>query len=272
MDLDYFLNRDQVVKLTADTKQGMIRELTQKLQELGLIENQARYYTQLIHRESLENTGLGSGLAVPHARTESVDRFISIFGIHEDGVDYQSHDGQPVKFVFLSIFPSSMSTTYLYFIGMLARIFSNAEKNSIISRIKTPAKMYSFLKNEAQEYFDSIDSKAGVPVHEKDSPAGVPSSDMDMIIRLDRLYMLYDQNPDDAGLKEKINGIKELIDKRSLTYYERMRNKHTNPFAVVEKGCCTGCHMEIPPVYVKQVKDQNEIPVCAHCGRFLIAV
>lgn len=272
MDLDYFIKKDQIIKLKSTEKQNVLRELIEKLAELELLDNKERYYAQVIHRESLENTALGNGFAIPHTRTESVDRFISILGIHEDGVDYSSDDITPVNFILLSIFPSKMSTTYLYFIGMMARIFSNNEKKHHLEDARTPAKIHAVLKKEAESYFDSISDLEIIPVDTPDSLASVPSSDVDLLIRLDRLYKMFDSGDKSDKLKKKIINIKKLIDNRSLTYYERMRKKRSNPFSIVEKDSCSGCHMDIPPVYLKQIKDQDGISLCTHCGRFLIIV
>ena len=272
MDLDYFLKKDQVIKVTADTKQTVIKEMVSKLQDLGLIDNKDRYYAQIVHRESLENTAIGNGLAIPHARTESVTEFISIFGIIEEGVDYQSHDEKPVNYILLSIFPTQMSTTYLYFVGMLARIFSNADKKQALDEAKTPARIYAVLKKEAESYFESISEKEIIPVDSAESLSGVPSSDLDLLIRLDRLYKVMDSEENKDPVKQKIEDIKKLIDNRSLTYYERMRKKRSNPFAIVEKDSCTGCHMGIPPVYLRQINEREGISICTHCGRFLILV
>ena len=271
MDLDYFLKKDQIIKVTAETKQGIIQEMTEKLHELGLIDNKNRYYAQIVHREALENTAIGGGLAIPHARTDSVKEFISIFGIHEQGIDYNSHDEKPVKYILLTIFPSQMSTTYLYFVGMLARIFSNPDKKALLDEAHTPAKTYTVLKKEAEAYFDSISDTHISANQNADTLLGVPSSDLDMLIRLDRLYKVYDIDAA-KNVLDKIEEIKKLIDNRSLTYYERMRKKESNPFSIVEKGSCTGCHMGVPPVYLKQIKERDGVSICAHCGRFLIVV
>jgi mannitol/fructose-specific phosphotransferase system IIA component (Ntr-type) len=246
--------------------------MVDKLHELGKIDNKNRYYAQIVHRETLENTALGGGLAIPHVRTESVDGFISMFGIHENGIDYNSPDDKPVNYILLSIFPAQTSTTYLYFVGMLARIFSNPEKKRLIDEARTPAKTYTVLKREAESYFNSISERDAMFGGSSESLVGVPTSDLDMLIRLDRLYKVLDAGGRTKGIQEKIDEIKKLIDNRSLTYYERMRKKQSSPFAIVEKGGCSGCHMEIPPVYINQGKEREGISVCAHCGRFLIVV
>ena len=101
--------------------------------------------------------------------------------------------------------------------------------------------------------------------------AGVPSSDLDLLIRIDRLYQIYDEE-NTASVQEKIEEIRKLIDNRSLTYYERMRKKCQNPFAIVEKNACSGCHMNIPPIEMNEIRERSKISICTHCGRFLIFI
>lgn len=271
MNLEKFFSKDQVIKVKAQEKQLIFKEMTDKLQELGKIENKERFYAQIVHRESLENTGIGHGLAIPHTRTESVSEFITILGILENPVDYQSIDDKPVEYVLLSIFPAEMSTKYLYLIGMIARIFSNPDKKKNIDSNKTPAKLYGVLQKEAQAYFDSISEVEEAGFNAEDNLQGVPSSDLDLLIRLDRLYKAQEESASD-DIAKKIDQLKKLVNNRSLTYYERMRKKRNNPFSIVEKSSCSGCHMEIPPIYLKEILDGKGVPVCTHCGRFLIIV
>lgn len=272
MNLEHFLTKEQVIKIKATEKQLVIKECIDRLQELGRIENKDRYYAQVIHRESLENTGIGNGFAIPHARTDSVSDFISILGILESPIEYQSIDNKPVKCVLLSIFPTEMSTKYLYLIGMMARIFSNPEKNSSITEEKSLSKVYTYLKKEADAYFESISEKPTTETDTSVNLSGVPSANLDLLIRLDRLYQIADEGNKTASLNQKIEELKKLIDNRSLSYYERMRKKRNNPFSILEKNSCSGCHMEIPPIYIKQVKDREGITLCTHCGRFLIMI
>ncbi|OHD63090.1 MAG: hypothetical protein A2176_08280 [Spirochaetes bacterium RBG_13_51_14] len=270
MDLEGFFDRKQIIKLKSAEKQLVIKELVDKLQDLEYINNKERYYAQIIHRESLENTGIGNGFAIPHARTESVTDLISIFGILEKPIDYQSIDDRPVRYILLSIFPTEMSTKYLYLIGMMARLFSNKEKRRLIDGGPTPAKIYTLLKKEARSYYESMSEKEKPKSRKQENLSGVPSSDLDLLIRLDSLYKLLDEGNKSESLGKKIESMKKLIDNRSLTYYERMRKKRDNPFSIVEKNSCSGCHMEIPPYFIEQIKERKGISLCTHCGRFLI--
>ncbi|MBN1501350.1 MAG: PTS sugar transporter subunit IIA [Spirochaetes bacterium] len=269
MNLGKIFTPEQIVFLESTQKQLAIKELINRLHDLGKISSAARYYAQVIHRESLENTGIGHGFAIPHTRTDSISELNVIFGISREGIDYMAYDNEPVHFIMLSIFPTEMSTSYLYLVSMVAGIFKNKDKLSRLQKSETPKEIYDLLKDNAEKYYENISVTDNKHVTESANLAGVPSSDLDFIIKLDRLYkMSEEQNPE--SLKEKINGIRALIDNRSLTYYDRMRTKCENAFAIVEKNACSGCHMKIPPIEVNEIRKRTKISVCSHCGRFLI--
>ncbi len=272
MNLTNFLQKNQFVKINATEKQPALNELTAELQNLGFIENKNRYYAQIVHRESLENTGIGNSIAIPHARTDSVSDFCTIIGICDPPLDYQSFDKKPVKYIMLSLFPTDMSTKYLYLIGMIARIFNNKDNNAFLSGSPSPEELYDFLCEKSDSYFKSISEDINEQESSNADLVGVPSSDLDILIKLDRLYKLYDEQGKSESIKVKINELKKLIDNRSLTYYERMRKKRSNPFAIVEKTSCSGCHMEIPPVNLVSIKEKEAVQVCTYCGRFLIMI
>ncbi|HOP62582.1 MAG TPA: PTS sugar transporter subunit IIA [Spirochaetota bacterium] len=272
MELNNFFTKNQVIRIDASEKQPALKELISELQNQSLIENSSRYYAQIAHRESLENTGIGNALAIPHARTDSVDKFITILGICQNPIEYQSIDGHPVKYILLSIFPTSMSTKYLYLIGMMARIFNNSDNNGFFSGNPGPEELYDFLYSQCEAYYKSLSEESRQNANGNMELSGVPSSDLDLMIRLDRLYNSYIEQGNPESIKEKIEDLKKLIDNRSLTYYERMKKKNNNPFSIVEKNSCSGCHMNIPPVELKQIQDREGIHVCTYCGRFLILI
>jgi mannitol/fructose-specific phosphotransferase system IIA component (Ntr-type) len=270
MNLEHFLSKEQIVQIKATEKQPAIRELVSHLSDMKLIENKERAYAQIIHRESIENTGIGHGLAIPHARSERLGSFVTIFGISREPIDYQSYDEEPVRFICLSLFPTEQSTKYLYFIGMLARLFANPEKRAAFEELTAPSKVHTLLKREMKEYFEGIADREDEEPEASVNLASVPSTDLDLLIRLDRLFNLKESGENSPGIETKIKDLKKLIDNRSLLYYERMKKKKDNPFAIVEKGSCSGCHLETPPMEVNRIQEGTGLVVCPHCGRFLM--
>ncbi len=270
MQLENFLKKENVIILKNNEKQLVIREMLQQLESNGQIESSGKYYTQVIHRESLETTGIGKGFAIPHARTDSVKDFISIFGVSKGGIDYQSIDNEPVKYLLLSIFHTDMSTQYLYFIGMMARMFSKDENIKKLNKARTADEIYKQIEENFKIHFEQIvDTKKNESVH-ADSLKDTSLTDLDLLIRLHRFYHLYDEGNKSESMNTKIIQLKKLISNKSLTYYERMRKKCKDPFTVVEKNNCSGCFLEIPAANIELIKEEKKISVCPHCGRFLI--
>ena len=152
----------------------------------------------------------------------------------------------------------------------MARIFSNSEKRKLINAVQDPSKLYSLLKKESNSYFDSISQNNPTSITDIEDLSGVPSCNLDLLIRLERLYYLLDNSSPSMIIQTKIDELKKLIDNRSLRYYEGMRKKLQTPFSIVDKNSCTGCHMGLAPIYLAQIKEADTIKVCNHCGRFLV--
>ncbi|HNV47809.1 MAG TPA: PTS sugar transporter subunit IIA [Spirochaetota bacterium] len=272
MNLEDFFPSKHIIFLKSNEKQLVIKEMLQKLHKLEIIENVDRYYAQVIHRESLENTGIGKGFAIPHVRTDTVSNLIVMFGICRAGIEYNAFDQQPVKYLLLSLFPTDMSTKYLYLVGMMASIFSEKSKTKLLDSATTAAKVYSALNTEGRKYLEVVSSKDRIKKAVSAIPSGVPSSNLDLIIRLDRLYQITDGKKKNEASAKKIAELQKLIDNRSLTYYERMRQKCQNPFSIVDNNSCSGCHMVIPAADANRMKRADKISLCPHCGRFLIFI
>ncbi len=84
-------------------------------------------FERLLERERLGSTGLGHGVALPHARMTGVKHAMGAFLKLEAGVDFDSIDGAPVDLVFGLLVPEEASQEHLELLGLLARLFSNAE-------------------------------------------------------------------------------------------------------------------------------------------------
>ena len=260
---------ENILFLKNEEKQLAIKEMISHLESQKKINSTPRYYAQVIHRESLENTGIGNGFAIPHTRTDSVSELNFVFGISEKGINYSSYDGKEVKYLLLCIFPTSMSTEYLFLVSMIAKIFSVKKNRDELDSAETPDQIHKVLVKHTQSYYDNIASSKTAKIDHSANLAGVPTSDLELIIRLDRLNRLYDESKN-SEIHSKIESLHELIDKRSLAYYEKMRGKCAEPFAIVEKNTCSGCHMNIPPIEINEIMERKKISICSYCGRFLI--
>jgi len=96
-------------------------------------------FDRLLERERLGSTGLGHGVALPHARMAGVDRALGAFITLEAGVDFDAIDGAPVDLVFGLLVPEKATQEHLDLLGFLARLFSNSELCARLRRECAPA-------------------------------------------------------------------------------------------------------------------------------------
>ena len=76
----------------------------------------------LTSREAKGSTGLGRGVALPHGRTQSIEKPLIVLGIAPDGIDWDSQDGEPVYLVFLVLVPLEQSDLYLRIVTRLSAL------------------------------------------------------------------------------------------------------------------------------------------------------
>jgi mannitol/fructose-specific phosphotransferase system IIA component (Ntr-type) len=79
-------------------------------------------------RESAMTTGIGAGVALPHARTPLVSKAIAAVGYSKQGVDFDSIDGQPVTLVCLYLIPQDQSQQHLHALANLAKLLPSLRK------------------------------------------------------------------------------------------------------------------------------------------------
>lgn len=78
-------------------------------------------------REELVSTGIGSGVAIPHAFSDHLEEVIGVFGRSVEGIDFQALDDKPVHFIILFIVPRKEYHLHLRTLAAIAKMFTNPE-------------------------------------------------------------------------------------------------------------------------------------------------
>ncbi|MFH1314483.1 MAG: PTS sugar transporter subunit IIA [Candidatus Eisenbacteria bacterium] len=92
--------------------------------------------TDTLDREEKGSTGIGEGIAIPHARTTGVSELVGALGISKQGIDFESADGKPCHLIFLILAPPEESTRYLKALSAVAFIGKDPD---LLSRLKSAA-------------------------------------------------------------------------------------------------------------------------------------
>ena len=106
-----------VYRLKSKTRDGAIVELLERLYRNGYIRNVAEARQAVIKREHLGTTGIGKGIAFPHAKGKFVYKLGCALGISSFGLDFHAIDKKPVHVIFLLVSPHS---SYREYINMLS--------------------------------------------------------------------------------------------------------------------------------------------------------
>ncbi len=102
----------------------------------GAIPDPADAFRRLLERERTMSTGMGGGVAIPHAKAETCRQMVVAMGRVEDGVDFKSIDGRPVHVVFLLMGPPDSTRQH---VDLLARIAYLVRTPGFLDRIREAA-------------------------------------------------------------------------------------------------------------------------------------
>jgi nitrogen PTS system EIIA component len=127
MKLASILQPDAICpELTATEKLGAIRELTRQLADCHPEIDEAAIVKALAERERLGSTGIGDGVAIPHAKIPGLDRIYAVFGRSLPGVDFDSIDGKPSHLFFMLVAPDKKVGRHLAALERASRLLQSA--------------------------------------------------------------------------------------------------------------------------------------------------
>jgi len=126
MTLDAIFNADNVLcKLNVASQKQLFAEMAQALEESGALEGTGQTARDVVNaaleRERLGSTGVGSGVAIPHARLEGLKRVKGVFATLETPLDYDSVDARPVDLIAMLVAPQDAGSEHLRALAQISR-------------------------------------------------------------------------------------------------------------------------------------------------------
>lgn len=123
---DLLTKETMILALQAKTKGEVIDELAEKLAEAGAVSDVEAFKQAIWAREKQSTTGVGDGIAIPHAKTAAVKRPAVAFGRSVEGIDYESLDGKPSHLFFMIAAPEGGEQTHLEALARLSSMLMDA--------------------------------------------------------------------------------------------------------------------------------------------------
>jgi nitrogen PTS system EIIA component len=135
---------DVVIDVPASNKRLLLQELAARAAaSLGLPADQVTSY--LLKREELGSTGIGKGVAIPHARLPDLQRPHGVLAKLKQGIEFDAIDGQAVDIVCVLLLPAAAENEALGALALVARTLRPAENLARLRAAKNASELYSAL-------------------------------------------------------------------------------------------------------------------------------
>jgi fructose-specific phosphotransferase system IIA component len=152
MTLANLLSEEQIVpELKATARWDAIRELVDVLVAAGKIreEELEPVLESIKQREQTMSTGIGFGIAIPHASSDKVEEVVAAFGRSTTGVEFDSLDGQPVFFIVLFVVPKDQFQTHLRTLAAIAKFLNDKTVRDELGKASNAAQVLRVFENRS---------------------------------------------------------------------------------------------------------------------------
>ena len=140
MKLASLLTPDQVIlDLKAEVCTDAMACILDHLIDKGFLAKDLRdeVYQALYEREQQISTGIGYGVAIPHAFSDKVDHVVAAFARSKEGVEFESIDHAPVNFIVLFVVPKKDYNMHLQTLAAIAKMFNNCDVRQRLAEVTT---------------------------------------------------------------------------------------------------------------------------------------
>jgi len=149
--LEFFSRREVIFQLKSSDRDGIIRELCLVAHEQGNMPSADRLSREVLKREESMGTAIEKGVAIPHARIQSLIRPVIVFGRSEQGVEWNSPDGLSTHFVFLILTPKEDDEIQVQILRIIAKAMSDDKIAKAIMKSGDQQELWDVLQNAFTE-------------------------------------------------------------------------------------------------------------------------
>ena len=147
MQLTEFFKENLIhLDFQAGDKDEALNKMVRALETAGSVDDVNGLRTALIEREKLGTTGVGGGIAIPHARCAAAKELSVGFFRSKEGVNFQAIDSQPVHLVFLLLAPVASGGAYLKLLAKISRLLRSDDFRNGLMEAKTPGEVMELIK------------------------------------------------------------------------------------------------------------------------------
>ena len=155
MHITSLLNeRNVAVNLEVSSKEETLEKLIAILGKSSKVLDSSSLRQAILDREEMATTGIGDGIAIPHAKTDVVTDIIVAFAVLDKPIDFRALDDQPVQIVFLLVGMESRIGPYLKLLSRVRRLMTSASFRKRLLQAKSPKEIIEAFREEEKRYFE----------------------------------------------------------------------------------------------------------------------
>ncbi|MDZ7724935.1 MAG: PTS sugar transporter subunit IIA [candidate division KSB1 bacterium] len=156
MNLTDILSPDVIkIPLKGAEKNAVLEEMVDILHQAQKTDKRDDVLQAVQQRERIMSTGMGDGVAIPHAKSDGVETLTAALGITKQGVDFQAIDGKPVRIVFLLVGPNDQAGPHLKALSRISRLMHRKEFRQRLAKARNAEQILSAIEKEEQKHFSS---------------------------------------------------------------------------------------------------------------------
>ena len=141
-----YLSEDLVSFLDVGGRDEALAALVEVIDAAGKLEDKDAFFQAILERESIVSTGIGMGVAIPHAKLPEYDDFFIAIGISRQGLDWNSVDGAPVRLIFMIGGPDDRQTDYLQILSSLTMALKDDRTRKRLLHLTAPEEIIRVLE------------------------------------------------------------------------------------------------------------------------------
>jgi mannitol/fructose-specific phosphotransferase system IIA component (Ntr-type) len=133
--------------MKSTTKDAVLESLVDVLVHAEVVTDRARMLEDLRNREQVMSTGIGGGIAVPHAQSSGANRLALTLGRLSQPIDFESLDERPVRLVFMVVGPEERGG-FIRVLARISRLLYSGDLQRNLFRARTPAEAIECIRHE----------------------------------------------------------------------------------------------------------------------------
>lgn len=145
MQISEILQMNDIIDLQSETKEEALDELLEVITRNELITDKSKFIKAIKAREKLMSTGIGYGVAVPHARDKTVKDFVIAIGRSKKGIGYESIDDKPVQLIIMIGASDKQDKDYIRLLARVVLRLKNEDLKNKILNAKNKEEIYSII-------------------------------------------------------------------------------------------------------------------------------